>query len=256
MSSVTRLTIALAVIMVEISDDVHMLLPVLIGIMVAKWVADAVTHSLYHALLEVKCVPFLSPEPVSRFSLDLMPISSVMHSPVVCLELNMKVRSYLDEHDGAYEYALACRAQGVMNTVLRCLLAGKTYCCWCKGHHKMYMQCTQAQVKVMLRSRLLDCLQVGDLQATLRDTSHNGYPVVRDSSSGQICLGLISRAHLLVLLQQVIYAYDTHQSDRLVNGSTRAEQHAQHEQRQQAVLTREVSALGMLRRTFKQWLAV
>lgn len=59
MGSVTRLTIALAVIMVEISDDVHMLLPVLVGIMVAKWVADAATHSLYHALLEVKCVPFL-----------------------------------------------------------------------------------------------------------------------------------------------------------------------------------------------------
>jgi chloride channel 7 len=47
------------VIMVEISDDVHMLLPVLVAIMVAKWVADAATHSLYHALLEVKCAPFL-----------------------------------------------------------------------------------------------------------------------------------------------------------------------------------------------------
>lgn len=31
MASVTRLTVALAVIMVEISDDVHMLLPVLTG---------------------------------------------------------------------------------------------------------------------------------------------------------------------------------------------------------------------------------
>lgn len=31
MSSVTRLTVALAVIMVEISDDVHLLLPVLTG---------------------------------------------------------------------------------------------------------------------------------------------------------------------------------------------------------------------------------
>eukprot|EP00878_Enallax_costatus_P009157 GHUV01009572.1.p1 GENE.GHUV01009572.1~~GHUV01009572.1.p1 ORF type:complete len:712 (+),score=175.93 GHUV01009572.1:218-2353(+) len=91
MGSVTRLTIALAVIMVEISDDVHMLLPVLVGIMVAKWVADAACHSLYHALLEVKCVPFLMPEPVSRFSLDLLPVKTVMRSPVVCLELCMKV---------------------------------------------------------------------------------------------------------------------------------------------------------------------
>jgi hypothetical protein len=92
MTSTMRLTIAIAVIMVEISDDVHMLLPVLVAIMVAKWVADAATHSIYHALLEVKCVPFLVHEPVSRFSLELLPVSAVMRSPVVCLELLMKVR--------------------------------------------------------------------------------------------------------------------------------------------------------------------
>lgn len=38
----------------QVSSDVHMLLPVLVAIMVAKWVADAATHSLYHGLLEVK----------------------------------------------------------------------------------------------------------------------------------------------------------------------------------------------------------
>lgn len=58
---------------------------------VAKWVADAVTHSLYHGLLEVKCVPFLPHEPVSRYSLDLVPVSYVMHSPVVTLRTTMKV---------------------------------------------------------------------------------------------------------------------------------------------------------------------
>jgi chloride channel 7 len=91
MSSVTRLTVALAVIMVEISDDVHLLLPVLVAIMVAKWVADAATHSLYHALLELKCVPFLLPEPVSKYSLDLLQVSAVMRKPVVTLKHNMKV---------------------------------------------------------------------------------------------------------------------------------------------------------------------
>ncbi|KAF8068428.1 clcD [Scenedesmus sp. PABB004] len=139
MSSVTRLTVSLAVIMVEISDDVHMLLPVLVAIMVAKWVADAACHSLYHALLEVKAVPFLDHEPVSRFSLELLPVSATMRAPVVSLELTMKV---------------------------------------------------------------------SDIQAILRDTSHNGYPVVRDSSAGQICLGLVTRAHLLVLLQRLIDGYN------------------------------------------------
>lgn len=31
------------------------------------------------------------PEPVSKFSLELLPVSSVMRSPVVTLELHMKV---------------------------------------------------------------------------------------------------------------------------------------------------------------------
>ncbi len=35
------------------SNDVRMLLPILVGILAAKWVADAATHSLYHGLLEV-----------------------------------------------------------------------------------------------------------------------------------------------------------------------------------------------------------
>lgn len=59
---VSRLTIALTVIMVEITNDVRFLLPIMLGVMVAKWVADALTHSLYHAIIEAKCLPFLNPE--------------------------------------------------------------------------------------------------------------------------------------------------------------------------------------------------
>lgn len=137
MSSVSRLTVAAAVIMVEISDDVHLLLPVLVGIMVAKWVADAFTHPLYHGLLAVKCVPFLSPEPASTHSLDLVPVAAAMRSPVVTLRAAMRV---------------------------------------------------------------------GDIQEVLRDTTHNGFPVVRDTPQGQVFLGLVSRAHLAALLQRMAAA--------------------------------------------------
>lgn len=60
---VSRLTVSLTVIMLELSNDLHFLLPVMTGIMIAKWVADFTTHSLYHALLEVKAVPFLDHSP-------------------------------------------------------------------------------------------------------------------------------------------------------------------------------------------------
>mmetsp|Transcript_13128 Transcript_13128/g.35103 ORF Transcript_13128/g.35103 Transcript_13128/m.35103 type:complete len:785 (-) Transcript_13128:79-2433(-) len=134
MGGVTRLTVSLAVIMIEVSSDVHMLLPVLVATMTAKWIADAVTHSLYHSLLDFKCVPFLPPEPISKFSLDLIPVSYVMHSPVVVLRQTMKV---------------------------------------------------------------------GEITAALRGVSHNGFPVVKDTPSGPVAIGLITRAHLTALLQRI-----------------------------------------------------
>ena len=48
----------------EITNDIQFLLPIMVAIMVAKWVGDFSTHSLYHALLELKCIPYLDSEPV------------------------------------------------------------------------------------------------------------------------------------------------------------------------------------------------
>lgn len=48
----------------ELTNDIQFLLPIMVAIMVAKWVGDFFTHPLYHALLELKCIPFLSAEPV------------------------------------------------------------------------------------------------------------------------------------------------------------------------------------------------
>ena len=36
-------------------------------------------------------MPFLPPEPVSKYSLDLLPVSYVMRAPVVCLRPRMRV---------------------------------------------------------------------------------------------------------------------------------------------------------------------
>eukprot|EP01063_Lacrimia_lanifica_P018068 TRINITY_DN25024_c0_g1_i1.p1 TRINITY_DN25024_c0_g1~~TRINITY_DN25024_c0_g1_i1.p1 ORF type:complete len:904 (+),score=328.67 TRINITY_DN25024_c0_g1_i1:42-2753(+) len=56
---VSRLTISLAVIVLEITGALHFLLPVMASVLMAKWVADFFTHSLYHSILEIKCVPFI-----------------------------------------------------------------------------------------------------------------------------------------------------------------------------------------------------
>eukprot|EP01062_Namystynia_karyoxenos_P081835 TRINITY_DN9083_c0_g1_i1.p1 TRINITY_DN9083_c0_g1~~TRINITY_DN9083_c0_g1_i1.p1 ORF type:complete len:1474 (+),score=353.66 TRINITY_DN9083_c0_g1_i1:75-4424(+) len=56
---VSRLTFSLTVIVLELSNDLAQLPTVMLSVMIAKLVADNFTHSLYHALLEVRCVPFL-----------------------------------------------------------------------------------------------------------------------------------------------------------------------------------------------------
>ena len=92
MGGVTRMTIALAVIIVEMSNDVRILLPAMVAIMLAKWVADAGCHSLYHGLMEISCIPFLPKEPSTLSSLELVEVRHVMAWPVVTLREKMRLR--------------------------------------------------------------------------------------------------------------------------------------------------------------------
>ena len=47
----------------ELTNDLKVLLPVMTAVMVAKWVGDFFTHAFFHALLELKCIPFLNQQP-------------------------------------------------------------------------------------------------------------------------------------------------------------------------------------------------
>ena len=78
MGGVTRLTVSLAVIVMEMSGEQHFLLPILLGITVAKWTADFLHKPLYHALLEVKSAPFLPDEPAGAPGLHLHDVSEIM----------------------------------------------------------------------------------------------------------------------------------------------------------------------------------
>lgn len=86
MGGVTRLTVAVAVIMMEVSNDVRLLLPLLVAVLAAKTVADAgCGEPLYHGMLSVKCVPFLGPAPPRAAApLDLVPTAAAAASPVAC----------------------------------------------------------------------------------------------------------------------------------------------------------------------------
>ena len=43
-----------------------------------------------------------------------------------------------------------------------------------------------------------------EITDALRGVSHNGFPVVRDSSMGQVYTGLLTRSHIMALLQHIV----------------------------------------------------
>eukprot|EP01060_Flectonema_neradi_P000184 TRINITY_DN1012_c0_g4_i1.p1 TRINITY_DN1012_c0_g4~~TRINITY_DN1012_c0_g4_i1.p1 ORF type:complete len:857 (+),score=87.79 TRINITY_DN1012_c0_g4_i1:57-2573(+) len=94
---VSRLTVSLVVIMLEISAELHFLLPIMIAVMVAKWVGSALSPSLYHALLDIKCVPMLDLERTTE-SIDFTKycaLDAVPREPV-CIDVRVEIRTLCD----------------------------------------------------------------------------------------------------------------------------------------------------------------
>lgn len=58
-SGLSRLTVSLVVIMVEISDDLSNVAIMMVTVIVAKFTADALSHSLYHEQIQIRGMPFL-----------------------------------------------------------------------------------------------------------------------------------------------------------------------------------------------------
>ncbi|XP_060098955.1 chloride channel protein C-like [Heteronotia binoei] len=95
-SGVSRLTISLTVIMVEITNDVQSLLLIMLAVMVAKMVGDWFNMSLYSSLLKLKCIPYLDAEPFvcqrkNWLNLELFAASDVMKPSVKVLHLKENV---------------------------------------------------------------------------------------------------------------------------------------------------------------------
>ncbi|ELT90364.1 hypothetical protein CAPTEDRAFT_205673 [Capitella teleta] len=87
LGGVTRLALATTVIMVEMSGDIDLAIPVMITIFVAKMVADTISKPLFMYQLDAKLLPFLAQEPTvvvqnAIVNLELYKACDVMASPV------------------------------------------------------------------------------------------------------------------------------------------------------------------------------
>jgi len=83
-AGVTRLSISLTIIMIELSGDVLLAFPLMVSIMVAKNLADSIVHPLYHEQLAIKGVPYLD-QPSNLYGLESLNVSNVMSTNVVSL---------------------------------------------------------------------------------------------------------------------------------------------------------------------------
>lgn len=89
MCGVTRMTVSLAVILIELTNDIQFLLPIIVTIMISKVVGDYITFPLYDAQLHQKSIPFLESEPLDEMS--TMTCEEAMAKDVVCFESVEKV---------------------------------------------------------------------------------------------------------------------------------------------------------------------
>ncbi len=56
----TRMTISLTVILVEITNDIYYLLPIMLTVLLSKWVGDRFNSALYDAHVGLKSIPYLA----------------------------------------------------------------------------------------------------------------------------------------------------------------------------------------------------
>jgi len=93
LSSVTRITITITVILFETTGQVFLIMPIMATVLIAKWIADVYNISLYDMHVELKCVPFVEPDPPA--AMDGMLTGEVMTQDVSILNEIATVQSIL-----------------------------------------------------------------------------------------------------------------------------------------------------------------
>lgn len=84
LAGIQRSTVSLCVILVEGTGQIKALIPVIITVMVARYVADRITHGgLYEIGMELNDYPFLDHH--VKKTLDMIPVSSIMSYPPMTL---------------------------------------------------------------------------------------------------------------------------------------------------------------------------
>lgn len=94
LAGTSRMTMAICVIMVELSAELHYLLPVMVAIVMSKSTADWLCEPLYHQMLLMDSVPYL-PHNIVRPEFEQLTAADVMASEVVMLRMRERTETVL-----------------------------------------------------------------------------------------------------------------------------------------------------------------
>jgi chloride channel 7 len=84
LAGIQRSTVSLCVILVEGTGQTKVLIPVIITVVVARYVGNLVSkHGLYETAIEINQYPFLDHEPKKRY--DIFQVGEIMSTPAVTL---------------------------------------------------------------------------------------------------------------------------------------------------------------------------
>eukprot|EP01113_Clastostelium_recurvatum_P030888 TRINITY_DN3802_c0_g1_i2.p1 TRINITY_DN3802_c0_g1~~TRINITY_DN3802_c0_g1_i2.p1 ORF type:complete len:885 (+),score=157.27 TRINITY_DN3802_c0_g1_i2:34-2655(+) len=103
MAGFSRMSISLVVIMVELTQGTQYLLPIMLSVMIAKWIGDIFNEAQYEHLMELKVYPYLGWQPPHYAAFQT--VADVMAKEVVTLRAIESVRNLVHvlrttEHHG------------------------------------------------------------------------------------------------------------------------------------------------------------
>lgn len=94
LTGMARITISLTVILLECTNDVQYLLPIMLAVMFAKWIGDLFNEGLYDIHIHLKHVPFL--EPFAEGEFDAIRVEDIMSRRVEALPQIARLSKILD----------------------------------------------------------------------------------------------------------------------------------------------------------------
>eukprot|EP00039_Didymoeca_costata_P010778 m.145977 g.145977 ORF g.145977 m.145977 type:complete len:819 (-) comp14959_c0_seq7:1138-3594(-) len=113
LGGVVRMTISLTVILVEATNQVGLSFPIMVTLLLAKWVGDIFNHGIYDIHIHLKKIPVLEPE--AEETMKRFVCLDVMSTDVVCVERLVRVSDLIamlksNNHNGfpvVYEHVCA-----------------------------------------------------------------------------------------------------------------------------------------------------